>query len=71
MEFPHFFLPQIFSEDAPCVVNMYSFQAINPQKYFYGDVLALTSGGDLNFFCLGAFITGAFGRLMAGDRNKK
>lgn len=50
---------------------MYSFWTINPQKYFYGDVLALASGGDLSFICLGAFITGAFGMVMAGDRNQK
>lgn len=30
----------------------------------------MTYGGDLGFICLGAFITGAFGRLMAGDRIK-
>lgn len=27
-------------------------------------------GGDLAFICLAAFITGAFGRLMAGDEIK-
>lgn len=50
---------------------MYFLQAINPQKYFYGDVLALTSGEDLSFICLEAFITGTFGRVMAEDTNQK
>lgn len=50
---------------------MYSFWTINPQKYFYGDVLALASGGDPSFICLGAFITDAFGMVMTGDRNQK
>jgi len=39
--------------------------------YFYSDVLALTSRGDLSFICLGDFITGAFEGVIAGDRNQK
>jgi len=50
---------------------MYSLWAVNPQNYFYGVVLALSSGGDLSFICLEAFITGVFGRAMAGDTNQK